>query len=126
MLKGVAAQSSLYEIGVASNAIDGTREPEYNKQSCSHTQDDTNPWWRVDLLGVYRVKAINISTMHCCAERLDGAEIRIGNSLENNGINNPRSHIDICKFLCPVLKIFGYIGIHPCFCSYSVAIYLTD
>ncbi|XP_020359423.1 uncharacterized protein LOC109906205 [Oncorhynchus kisutch] len=92
-LKGVAAQSSLYGIGVASNAIDGTREPEYNKQSCSHTQDDTNPWWRVDLLGVYRVKAINISTMHCCAERLNGAEIHIGNSLENNGINNPRCDV---------------------------------
>nr|XP_046174243.1 uncharacterized protein LOC124007635 isoform X2 [Oncorhynchus gorbuscha] len=104
-LKGVASQSSLYGNGVASNAIDGTREPEYDKQSCSHTQDDTNPWWRVDLLGVYRVKAVNISTMHCCAERLDGAEIRIGNSLENNGINNPRLHIDICKFLCPVLKM---------------------
>ncbi|XP_071234909.1 uncharacterized protein [Salvelinus alpinus] len=97
-LKGVAAQSSLYGIGEASNAIDGNREPEYNKRSCSHTQDDTNPWWRVDLLDLYRVTAVTITNRgDVVPERLDGAEIRIGNSLENNGINNPRcvviSHI---------------------------------
>ncbi|XP_055757088.1 uncharacterized protein LOC129835476 [Salvelinus fontinalis] len=97
-LKGVAAQSSLYGIGEASNAIDGNREPEYDKRSCSHTQDDTNPWWRVDLLDVYRVTAVTITNRgDCCSERLNDAEIRIGNSLENNGINNPRcvviSHI---------------------------------
>nr|XP_023837701.1 uncharacterized protein LOC111960044 [Salvelinus alpinus] len=90
-LKGVAAQSSLYGIGEASNAIDGNREPEYNKRSCSHTQDDTNPWWRVDLLDLYRVTAVTITNRgDVVPERLDGAEIRIGNSLENNGINNPR------------------------------------
>jgi hypothetical protein len=45
----------------------------------------------VDLLDVYRVTAVNITNRgDCCPERLDGAEIRIGNSLENNSINNPR------------------------------------
>uniref|UniRef100_A0A4W5LMG2 Fucolectin tachylectin-4 pentraxin-1 domain-containing protein n=1 Tax=Hucho hucho TaxID=62062 RepID=A0A4W5LMG2_9TELE len=97
-LKGVATQSSLYGDGQAHNAIDGNRESNYHKRSCTHTEQDTNPWWRVDLLDVYRVTAVTITNRgDVVPERLDGAEIRIGNSLENNGINNPRcvviSHI---------------------------------
>uniref|UniRef100_A0A674A414 Fucolectin tachylectin-4 pentraxin-1 domain-containing protein n=1 Tax=Salmo trutta TaxID=8032 RepID=A0A674A414_SALTR len=90
-LKGVANQSSLHGDGQAHNAIDGNRESNYYKRSCTHTEWETNPWWRVDLLDVYRVTAVNITNRgDCCPERLDGAEIRIGNSLENNGTNNPR------------------------------------
>uniref|UniRef100_A0A674A5T1 Fucolectin tachylectin-4 pentraxin-1 domain-containing protein n=2 Tax=Salmo trutta TaxID=8032 RepID=A0A674A5T1_SALTR len=97
-LKGVATQSSLYGDGQAHNAIDGNRESNYHKRSCTHTAQETNPWWRVDLLDVYRVTAVTITNRgDVVPERLDGAEIRIGNSLENNGTNNPRcvviSHI---------------------------------
>ncbi|XP_071234915.1 fucolectin-1-like, partial [Salvelinus alpinus] len=65
------------------------RESDYYKRSCTHTEQQTNPWWRVDLLYVYRVTAVTITNRGDSAERLDGAEIRIGNSLENNGIRNP-------------------------------------
>ncbi|CAB1345496.1 unnamed protein product [Coregonus sp. 'balchen'] len=90
-LKGVATQSSLYEDGNAHNAIDGNRESNYKQGSCTHTTQETNPWWRVDVLDVYRVTAVTITNRgDCCPERLDGEKIHIGNSLENNGINNPR------------------------------------
>ncbi|XP_028969767.1 uncharacterized protein LOC105006817 isoform X4 [Esox lucius] len=90
-LNGVAAQSSLYGNHKASDAIDGDRTSHYDSGSCTHTQKDTNPWWRVDLGDVYRVRTVSLTNRgDCCPERLDGAEIRIGNSLENNGINNPR------------------------------------
>ncbi|XP_071234236.1 uncharacterized protein [Salvelinus alpinus] len=90
-LKGVATQSSLHGDGQANNAIDGNRESDYFKVHCTHTEQETNPWWRVDLLDVYRVTAVTITNRgDCCSERLDGAEIRIGNSLDENGINNPR------------------------------------
>ncbi|XP_036845152.1 collectin-12-like [Oncorhynchus mykiss] len=93
-LKGVATQSSIYLNGNAPNAIDGNRESDGYKGSCTHTAYDTNPWWRVDLLDVYRVTAVNITNRgDCCHERLNGTEIRIGNSLENNGINNPRCFV---------------------------------
>ncbi|CAB1345487.1 unnamed protein product [Coregonus sp. 'balchen'] len=60
--------------------------------SCSSTVFNINPWWRVDLLNVTRVTAVSITNRRdVVPERLDGAEIRIGNSLENNGINNPRT-----------------------------------
>uniref|UniRef100_A0AAZ3R7A9 Fucolectin tachylectin-4 pentraxin-1 domain-containing protein n=2 Tax=Oncorhynchus tshawytscha TaxID=74940 RepID=A0AAZ3R7A9_ONCTS len=50
-----------------------------------------NPWWRVGLLDLFRVTAVTITNRgDDVPERLDGAEIRINNSLENNSINNPR------------------------------------
>uniref|UniRef100_A0A4W5QZB8 C-type lectin domain-containing protein n=1 Tax=Hucho hucho TaxID=62062 RepID=A0A4W5QZB8_9TELE len=95
-MNGVATQSSLYGNRDASDAIDGKRNTHY--ESCTHTLKDSNPWWRVDLLNEYRITEVTLTNRgDCCPERLDGAEIRIGNSLENNGINNPRcaviSHI---------------------------------
>ncbi|XP_054457954.1 uncharacterized protein LOC129093858 [Anoplopoma fimbria] len=102
-LKGAAAQSSTLPSGEASKAIDGRRNSFYSNGFCSHTaEDETNPWWRVDLGRTYVVTSIKVTNRgDCCAERLDGAEIRIGNSLENNGNNNPRcasiSHIKAGK-----------------------------
>uniref|UniRef100_A0A8C7PW73 Fucolectin tachylectin-4 pentraxin-1 domain-containing protein n=1 Tax=Oncorhynchus mykiss TaxID=8022 RepID=A0A8C7PW73_ONCMY len=92
-LRRVAAQSSLFSWeNSPSKVIDGNRNSNYNYGgSCSSTAFNTNPWWRVDLLDLYRVTAVTITNRgDCCPKRLDGAEIRIGNSLENNGINNPR------------------------------------
>uniref|UniRef100_A0A673IYD1 Fucolectin tachylectin-4 pentraxin-1 domain-containing protein n=1 Tax=Sinocyclocheilus rhinocerous TaxID=307959 RepID=A0A673IYD1_9TELE len=58
--------------------------------SCSSTTAQTDPWWRVDLRYIYRVSRVVITNrLDCCPEQIDGAEIRIGNSLENNGNNNP-------------------------------------
>ncbi|KAG9330587.1 hypothetical protein JZ751_023818 [Albula glossodonta] len=49
-----------------------------------------NPWWRVDLLQPYSIVSVTITNMgDCCGERIKGAQIRIGNSLGNNGITNP-------------------------------------
>uniref|UniRef100_A0A8C8D5M5 Fucolectin tachylectin-4 pentraxin-1 domain-containing protein n=1 Tax=Oncorhynchus tshawytscha TaxID=74940 RepID=A0A8C8D5M5_ONCTS len=90
-LRGVAAQSSQFSDRNAHYAIDGNRNTNYG--SCTHTAQDTNPWWRVDLLDVYKVTAVTITNRDDVPERLDGAEIRIGNSLENNGINNPRCDV---------------------------------
>ncbi|XP_073715841.1 fucolectin-4-like [Misgurnus anguillicaudatus] len=59
--------------------------------TCTHTVETSNPWWRVNLLDSYYISTVVITNRpDCCGERLDGAEIRIGNSLENNGNNNPR------------------------------------
>uniref|UniRef100_A0A672KVQ4 Fucolectin tachylectin-4 pentraxin-1 domain-containing protein n=1 Tax=Sinocyclocheilus grahami TaxID=75366 RepID=A0A672KVQ4_SINGR len=44
-------------------------------EGCSSTLAETNPWWMLDLSNVN----------DCCVERINGAEIRIGNSLKNNG-----------------------------------------
>ncbi|XP_067217492.1 pentraxin fusion protein-like [Chanodichthys erythropterus] len=84
-----AVQSSTAAQEVAEHAVDGNRNPLASAGSCSHTNRDSNPWWRVDLLDVYRVTRVSITNRgDCCAERINGAQIHIGNSLENNGNNN--------------------------------------
>ncbi|XP_073692858.1 uncharacterized protein [Garra rufa] len=89
-LGGTAVQSSTYsEIAVAQNAIDGKRQSFFVQNSCSVTSSDGEPWWRVDLLDVYRVTRVIITNRgDCCEERINGVQIRVGNSLENNGNNN--------------------------------------
>ncbi|XP_055782156.1 uncharacterized protein LOC129857689 isoform X3 [Salvelinus fontinalis] len=97
---GIAVHSSQYDShGAASNAIDRKRNPLYHAGSCSHTEAETNPWWRVDLLDIYQVTFVTITNRgDCCLHRINGAEIRIGNSLENNGTTNP---------LCAVISEMG-------------------
>ncbi|KAM6936633.1 fucolectin-5-like [Lycodopsis pacificus] len=49
------------------------------------------PWWRLDLLNTYEVNTVTITNRKdCCHERINGAEIRIGNSLDDNGNTNPK------------------------------------
>ncbi len=57
---------------------------------CTATTSQDDPWWRLDLLDKYVLTSITITNRKdCCPERLDGAEIHIGNSLLNNGNSNP-------------------------------------
>uniref|UniRef100_H3ADE6 Fucolectin tachylectin-4 pentraxin-1 domain-containing protein n=1 Tax=Latimeria chalumnae TaxID=7897 RepID=H3ADE6_LATCH len=89
-LKGTATQSSKRDqLGVPEHAINGNKNSGY--LSCTHTGHGTGPWWRVDLQQPYRISAVVITNRgDCCWERLRGAEIYIGNSLEKNGTLNPR------------------------------------
>ncbi|XP_073715842.1 fucolectin [Misgurnus anguillicaudatus] len=85
-LGGRTVQSSTAIYGEAERAIDTS------PLTCTHTAITTsNPWWRLDLLDSYYISRVFITNRpDCCGYRLDGAEIRIGNSLENNGNDNPR------------------------------------
>ncbi|KAK7878045.1 hypothetical protein WMY93_031295 [Mugilogobius chulae] len=90
-LGGFATQIDTYnELGAASNAIDGKRDNVYYHDSCTHTFTTTDPWWRLDLLETYTISSVTVVNRgDCCADRLDGAQVCIGNSLENNGNDNP-------------------------------------
>ena len=90
-LQGKATQSSLYSfLGNAYHAIDGNRASSLSKASCSHTNADLSPWWRLDLQKTHKVFSVKITNIDDLPQRLNGAEIRIGDSLANNGNNNPR------------------------------------
>ncbi|KAI4889442.1 hypothetical protein NFI96_021255, partial [Prochilodus magdalenae] len=98
-LYGKATQSSLVSnpyapYGHAYNAIDGNTDPDFFHASCTHTDLQQNPWWRVDLLDEYTVTSITITNRaDCCPERINGAEIHIGNSLLDDGNSNPRAGV---------------------------------
>ncbi|XP_026098429.1 fucolectin-1-like [Carassius auratus] len=92
-LKGTAVQSSTYSGCGAAKAIDGVRyaPPGETHTYCSITDNDLSPWWRLDLLDSYNIYNVTITNRNdCCLDQTTGVEIRIGNSLENNGNNNPR------------------------------------
>ncbi|XP_073692611.1 fucolectin-5-like isoform X2 [Garra rufa] len=71
-LVGQTSQSSTYAGSVPEYAIDGSLN------SWTHTNEETDPWWRVDLLKVYNVNRVTITNRQTFAWRLDGAVIRIG------------------------------------------------
>ncbi|XP_028281488.1 uncharacterized protein LOC114448621 isoform X2 [Parambassis ranga] len=88
---GRATQSSVFANAVAETAIDGNRASIFSESSCTHTSREDNPWWSVDLLNTYKITSVTVTNRKdCCPERLNGAEIRIGNSLSDNGNANPR------------------------------------
>uniref|UniRef100_A0A671PF78 Fucolectin tachylectin-4 pentraxin-1 domain-containing protein n=1 Tax=Sinocyclocheilus anshuiensis TaxID=1608454 RepID=A0A671PF78_9TELE len=90
-LKGTAVQSTTYYHWGAANAIDGIRYAPGVASYCSITLNQLNQWWRLDLLEYYYIYKVTITNRaDCCSERMTGVEIRIGNSLENNGNSNPR------------------------------------
>ncbi|KAI4810554.1 hypothetical protein KUCAC02_013494 [Chaenocephalus aceratus] len=75
-------------------AIDGSRDSKFDDgskvMSCSVTNHESNPWWRLTLPKTHKVFSVKITNRYKFHERLDGAEIRIGDSLVNNGADNPR------------------------------------
>ncbi|XP_068725968.1 receptor-type tyrosine-protein phosphatase S-like isoform X2 [Montipora capricornis] len=72
----------------SSYAVDGGKGT--NVRFCAHTGDagNTNPFWRVDLGRVEHVAEVRILNRDCCADRLDGAEIRVGDSTAMGGATN--------------------------------------
>ncbi|XP_065154778.1 fucolectin [Paramisgurnus dabryanus] len=90
-LRGVATQASLYGHATAPRAIDGNRESNFHLGSCSSTDSVLSPWWRLDLLQKYIIQTVSITNRGDDApERINGAEIRFGSNLGNNGNSNAR------------------------------------
>ncbi|XP_072007080.1 fucolectin-4-like [Engystomops pustulosus] len=86
---GEASQDSDYTVssvmGYARNAIDGVSNTDYEKGSCTHTAGINPPWWKLDLRRSYKISSVVLTNRQdCCPERLLGAEVRIGNSPDNN------------------------------------------
>ncbi|XP_037639889.1 fucolectin-7-like [Sebastes umbrosus] len=76
--------------GVPERAIDGNRANIWRYNSCTHTRAEQKPWWRLDLLKTYKITTVTITNRRdCCHTRINGAQIRIGNSLNDNGNGNP-------------------------------------
>ncbi|KAM4580832.1 uncharacterized protein PAE49_005541 isoform 2-T2 [Odontesthes bonariensis] len=95
-LRGKATQSQRYRgdwdvFAAAYNAIDGNQNSNFDSGSCTHTVQQTSPWWRVDLLESYVITSIKITNRgDCCGTRIAGAEIHIGSSKDYNGPDSPR------------------------------------
>ncbi|CAL8390322.1 unnamed protein product [Boreogadus saida] len=112
-LRGAAVQSSTFPGRSAGRAVDGSCNPD-GHLSCTHTDTTDNPWWRLQLDGVHRVSVIEITNRNIARDRLDGVEIHIGNSLVNNGNDNPRCAIvhDVSDGLTQTVHCWGMEGMY--------------
>ncbi|UXX79802.1 discoidin domain-containing protein [Reichenbachiella carrageenanivorans] len=81
----IATQSSTGWGGLASRAIDGSTDGNYNNGSVTHTTgNEVNPWWEVDLGSEYSIGDINIygRTDACCAARLSDYTVSVINAAD--------------------------------------------
>ncbi|XP_064911339.1 uncharacterized protein LOC135578892 isoform X2 [Columba livia] len=86
-----ATQSSLLDAtSGAGNAVDGNQDGNWEHGSCTHTTEEPEPWWRVDLGARHAVYAVTVTNRRdCCWERLKGAQVHVGDSLVDHGKRNP-------------------------------------
>lgn len=79
---GTATQSSTHGSGaVASRAIDNNRDGVFTNNSVTHTNNELEPWWRVDL-GIERyIDGVQIfERTDCCDDRLANFDVRVLNA----------------------------------------------
>ena len=65
--------------GKSAHAVDGNSNNRIYGASCTRTNNEANPWWRVDLeqeRNVFEVKVVNRGD--CCGSYLTGFQVRIG------------------------------------------------
>ena len=102
-LRGVASQSSTTFGGEASRAIDGNINGVFDRNSITHTGNDDNAWWALDLDQEYTIGEIVIyNRTDCCSDRLSNFTITVrdeaGNITMQESITtapNPSVTIDV-------------------------------
>ncbi|XP_077083593.1 fucolectin-like [Siphateles boraxobius] len=107
--RGTAIQSSTYRS--ADLAIDGVKDFSTDSSSCAFTLSENDPWWRLDLQASYQVNIVVVTyreTYFINNDRWRNVEIHFGNSLQNNGNDNPRcAMISVDPATCSVTYSCG-------------------
>ncbi len=77
--EGKATQSSIDYGGLPERAIDGNTDGDYNKNSVTHTHQEADPWWEVDLGATKPVESLVYwgRTDGETASRMDGMVILV-------------------------------------------------
>ncbi|HEU5222880.1 MAG TPA: discoidin domain-containing protein [Candidatus Lumbricidophila sp.] len=80
-----ASQSSEWPYGLtASRAVDGNTDGVFGNGSVSHTDSQTDPWWKVDLGAEYPLGAIDVwNRSDCCSDRLANYKVEVLNAAQS-------------------------------------------
>ncbi|XP_053375212.1 uncharacterized protein LOC123534535 [Mercenaria mercenaria] len=63
-------------------AVDGITEQNMLKGSCFYTAEEDNPWWRVDLAGIYVIFLVRLyNRLDCCSYDTHDVLLKVGTSL---------------------------------------------
>ncbi len=74
----MSRQSSTYEEAESKRAHDGNTDQDYAQGSVSHTNEEKDPWWVLDLGGVKDIAKIKVFNRgDCCGDRLKDATIDV-------------------------------------------------
>lgn len=75
---GKASQSSNYTDTTPERAVDGNIEGKFDQGSVTHTNEETNPWWLLDLGDTQDIgKLVIHNRADCCGDRLKDAVVEI-------------------------------------------------
>ena len=75
---GSASQSSTANNGNAHLAIDGNKDQNWSGGSVTHTEKETNPWWKWTLDQTKEVERVVIyNRADCCKHHLDNAKVQL-------------------------------------------------
>jgi hypothetical protein len=73
-----ASQSTTQGGASASRAVDGNTDGNYDNGSVSHTTDQDQPWWQVDLKVVTDIGQVVLhNRADCCSERLADFDLQV-------------------------------------------------
>ncbi|XP_025079426.1 fucolectin-like [Pomacea canaliculata] len=67
-----------YYNATADKAVDGNTDGDFYHNSCTHTSEFSNTWWKVDLMGFYNITSVQLFTRtDSYGERLINFEVRV-------------------------------------------------
>lgn len=113
-LNGTATQSSTAYGGLASRAIDGDTDGAWSAGSVTHTENEDNAWWQVDLGADHNIDEIVIynRTDSCCTERLSNFVVLMWDAEGNRTLRkfntttpDPSVTISLGDFIGKTIKI---------------------
>ncbi|MEQ9307057.1 MAG: discoidin domain-containing protein, partial [Marinoscillum sp.] len=79
------SQSSTGYGGVSSRAVDGDTDGQFTNNSVTHTNEQPNPWWQVQLDKEYNIGEVKVynRTDECCKDRLSNFAVSL---IDENGV----------------------------------------
>ena len=85
------SQSSTYvDGGESARAVDGDRGGDWSLGSVTHTNNNPDEWWQVDLLESQNIgQVVLYNRTDCCADRLSDFQVRVS----NDGVNWGDIHV---------------------------------
>lgn len=81
-------EGSNLTIGTPELAIDGLDSSDL-EETCISVLLQDDPWWQLDLAGIYLVTSVSVVAQSGSTQELNGAEIRVG---LRDSTSNPRSY----------------------------------
>jgi len=75
---GLASQSSIGYSGAATRGNDGNTDGNWSGASVTHTANERQPWWKVDLGGSFPIHTVKLyNRIDCCEARLSGFQVQL-------------------------------------------------